>query len=107
MKPQKLILTLTATATADISTGRFVNFEGTHAAAEDKILGVAFTDSAAGMDTPVVAIGVMNVVTAEAIPAGSGVKSDAEGRAVVATSDAYAQAITDATQGGMVSILIK
>ena len=117
-------LTITVVATAAVASKQLVGFDGAPAGAGEAVLGVAQTDAAVGDAFAVDVIGVFDLVSGAAVPAGSAVQSDANSKPIVrpepeeddtddqkAAKAALVQvgtALTAATNpGDLVKILIK
>ena len=102
-------LRFTAVAIAEVASKQFVGFDGAPAGDGDAILGVAQTDAATGTAYAVDVIGVFDLVAGAAIPAGSEVQSDANGKPIVKAAGAHdGTALTAAANpGDIVKILIK
>ena len=76
-------LTITVVATAAVASKQLVGFDGAPAGAGEAVLGVAQTDAAVGDAFAVDVIGVFDLVSGAAVPAGSAVQSDANGKPIV------------------------
>lgn len=72
----------TAVASVGLSKMLFVGFDGSHAGAGAKALGVSDVDTDAGEAAPVIYAGIVPVIAGGAVSAGGAVESDADGRAV-------------------------
>lgn len=84
MNQKTAIYTHTVTASGDVSTHRFVGFDGAQVAAiGGKVLGASTFAATNGQDLAVDVIGTTVVETAGAIDAGDDVVSDADGKAIV------------------------
>ncbi len=100
--PVKPTLTLTVTASAAITGGRFVSPTGGTPSAGGNTLGVACTDAANGSDFAVDALGTAIVIAGGAIAAGAAVKAAATGKALThdSTNAVVARALTAAAADG-------
>ena len=102
-------LTITVVATAAVASKQLVGFDGAPAGAGEAVLGVAQTDAAVGDAFAVDVIGVFDLVSGAAVPAGSAVQSDANGKPIIkADGTRIGTALTAAANpGDLVKILIK
>ena len=84
------ILNLTQKASGAVKAGRFVTAAGAHAGAGANTLGVAVADAADQEVFPVTVLGTAMVTAGGAVDADVPVSSDADGKAVAATTGAIA-----------------
>ena len=78
------VLTVTVKAAAAITANRFITATGAVPAADANVLGVACAKADAADDlVPVQVLGVALVEAGEAVPAGSAVETNADGKAEV------------------------
>ena len=102
-------LTITTVATAEVASKQLIGLDGAPADAGEAVLGVAQTDAANGEAFAVDVIGVFDLVSGAAIPAGSAIQSDANGKPIVkADGIRIGTALTAAANpGDLVKILIR
>lgn len=98
-KTQKVVLTDSVQALADIAARRLVGMSGQPAAAGAQVYGVAEADTAAGNMAPVNVLGVLLVEAGAALSAGDELEADAEARAVTKTTGKVAGIALDAATG--------
>jgi hypothetical protein len=92
MKTQQVLLTTSVLAAADLSSRRFVGFDGAVCAAGARALGVVEADTETGGMAPANLLGVILVEAGAPVAGGSQVQSDAEGRAIPLTTKNYEDA---------------
>ncbi|MCM2480200.1 capsid cement protein [Serpentinimonas maccroryi] len=103
MSTEKILLTTTVLATADLIQLRFVSFAGAVPAAGQRALGIANAAYAAGEHAGVNTHGELLVEVGAALLAGSEVESDALGRAVSRSTGVAAGVARDtATAAGQI-----
>ena len=86
MKTEKILMATTILAAAALARFRLVNFAGAPAGAGEAVLGVANTAYDQGEQAGVATHGEILVEAGGAIAAGDAIESDAQGRAVKATT---------------------
>ena len=96
MNTQHLVLTTPVIATADITSRRFVGFDGNFPAAGARPLGVAEIPADADSPVAVNVLGIMLVEAGAAITAGAEVQTDANGCAIALASGTIAGVALDA-----------
>lgn len=82
MVTEKLILTTTIAATANLTKGRFVSYAGAVCGAAARALGVANANYDSGEQAGVAVAGELIVEAGAAVAVGVEVESDASGRAI-------------------------
>lgn len=103
MKTEQILMATTILAKGALVRLRMVNFAGTQAVAGEPVLGVANTDYAPGEQAGVSTHGQILVEAGGAIAAGDAVESDAQGRAIKATTgDTWGKARDAAAAAGEV-----
>lgn len=102
-------LTLTAQATAAISSMQLVGFDGAPAGDGGAVLGVARTDAAIGDNVALDVIAVLDLIAPTAIPKGSAIQSNVDSAPIVkAAGIQIGTALTAALNpGDIVKVLIK
>lgn len=108
MRQAVSLLTLTLTASADVVAARFVSIAGAQSTAGGLALGVSQSNATPGQQFPAVVFGTAIVESGGAFSKGDPLQSDAQGRAVDATTGpVVAHALEDATAAGeMVEVLL-
>ena len=86
MKTEKILMATTILATGALQRFRCANFAGATAGATDAVLGVPNADYGVGEQAGVSTHGEILVEAGGAIAAGDAIESDAQGRAVKATT---------------------
>lgn len=87
---------------------RFIGYNGSHCTAGSKSLGVTERKWATNKNASVVILGTVPIEAVGSIAVGDNLASDAQGRAVVATSGAAvnARALEATANGGIIKVLL-
>jgi len=96
---QEAVVVISRKATADVEPNRMINVAGTHTGLGELAVGVSQSVTSNGQMIPVAVGGVFQVEASGAIAAGSGINSDADGKARVA-APSFGVALTSASADG-------
>ncbi len=108
MKATISALQFTILAAAKIVAGQLVSATNKPATPGDTVLGLAISDAEEGDSVTVLACGLADIIAGGAIQAGDRLTTDSAGKPIVTTTnDSFGLALTSASVGQTVTVLIR